>query len=139
MIIIYNKVIPFGNYSTINLFTLLFTKNNNLSERVINHERIHSTQIVEMGIIGCFVMALMWLFTNMSPWWILIGIPTFYIWYCIEYCIVRFFHSKQNDAYHDISLEEEAYLNDKTLNYLSFRKPFSWIKYIGVNNSSFKI
>ena len=132
MIIIHNKIIPFGNYSTINLFTLLFTKKNKLSDRTINHERIHSSQIFEMGLVGCCLMLLIWLLTDISPWWILLGIPSFYFWYCIEYCIVRFFHLQQNDAYHDISLEEEAYLNDTDLNYHKCRKPFAWLKYIGV-------
>lgn len=31
----------------------------------------------------------------------------FYLWYGIEYLIIRLFHKKQNDVYHDVSFEEE--------------------------------
>ena len=38
---------PFGRYSTINLFGVLFTKRDNLSKTTINHESIHTEQIKE--------------------------------------------------------------------------------------------
>ena len=43
----------------------------------------------------------------------LFGISLFYIWYGIEYVIIRFFHNKQSFAYHDVSFEEEAHNNVK--------------------------
>ena len=48
----------------------------------------------------------------------------------IEYLIIRLFHKKQNDVYHDVTFEEEAHNNDKDLSYLEDRKPFAWLKYI---------
>lgn len=48
MIIIHTRHFPFGNYTTINLFGILFTKNKKLSKRTINHERIHTKQMKEM-------------------------------------------------------------------------------------------
>ena len=36
MIIIKNNFIPFGRYTTMNLYGLLFTKRNNLKDDVIN-------------------------------------------------------------------------------------------------------
>ena len=42
----------------------------------------------------------------------------YYIWYGIEYLIVRLFFKKQNDAYHDVSFEEEAYMNQNNYMYL---------------------
>jgi len=134
MIIIYNKIIPFGSYKAINLFSLLFTKSKNLSDKDINHERIHSYQMLELGILGCAIILLLSFVFNFSFLWSLCGILSFYLWYGIEYIIVRFFHVKQNSAYHDISLEEEAYENDDNLAYIQSRKWFNWLKYIKVKS-----
>lgn len=106
MKIVKNKWFPFGRYSTLNFFGILFTKSENLSQYTINHEAIHTAQMKEL-------------------WYI-----PFYLWYGLEYLFVRFFHKKQNDAYHDVSLEEEAYNNQYDLNYLQNRKKFAWWEFI---------
>lgn len=108
MKIIHNNLIPFGDYSTINLFGILFTKEDKLSKYTINHELIHTAQMKELGYIF------------------------FYLWYGIEYCLIRLFHKKQGDAYHDVSFEEEAYNNQYDLSYLDKRNHYSWIKYIKI-------
>lgn len=110
-LIIKNKIIPFGDYDTINLFGVLFTKEDQLSDRVINHENIHTEQMKELLYIG------------------------FYIWYGLEYIIIRLFHKKQNGAYRDISFEEEAYNNEHNLDYIKTRKRYSWFKYIKIKSS----
>lgn len=110
MIIIKNKWFPFGSYNTINICGILFTKKYDIDNITINHEKIHTKQILELFIIG------------------------FYIWYLIEYCIIRFYHKKQGCAYHDISFEEEAYNNQKDLNYIKNRKHYSWFKYIHIKS-----
>ena len=110
MKIIHTARFPFGNYMTINLFGVLFTKRVKLDCETINHERIHTAQMKEMLYIG------------------------FYIWYGIEYLLIRLFHKKQSDAYHDVSFEEEAHNNDKNRLYLSTRKHYAWIKYIKIRS-----
>lgn len=110
MKIIYNKIIPFGNYTAINLFGILFIKKE-LTIKDINHESIHTEQMKEMGYIF------------------------FYLWYVIEYLLIRFFHKKQGDAYHDVSFEEEAYNNEHDLNYIKFRrKRYAWIDYLKIKS-----
>lgn len=111
MKVIHNKFFPFGSYRTINLFGVLFTKNNKLSKRTINHESIHTAQMKE-----------------------LLYIP-FYIWYAIEYLFTRFSNSTQNKAYRDISFEEEAYNNEGKPYYLKIRKPYSWFKYLKLRSN----
>ena len=112
MIILKNKFIPFGNYKAMNLFGIIFTKSS-LSEIELNHEKIHTKQMLELLIIG------------------------FYLWYIIEYLLIRIFGNKdsQTDRYHEVSFEEEAHNNDTNLNYLKNRKPFAWIKYIKINSN----
>lgn len=115
MLIIKNKWFPFGSYTTINLFGILFTKQDTLSERTIVHESIHTKQQLEM----LFVL--------------------FYLWYAIEYCLIRLLHKTQNCAYHDVSFEEEAYANDDNKAYLSTRKHYAWLKYVKFKSNHAKV
>lgn len=111
MIVIKNKLIPFGKYTAINLFGIVFTKED-LDPVSYNHEHIHLKQMQEMLWIG------------------------FYLWYVIEYFIIWFarFGSKQSTKYHDISFEEEAHNNDTNLNYIKTRKHYSWTKYLKIGS-----
>lgn len=111
MKVIHTKWFPFGPYHTINLFGILFTKRDHLTKDTVTHEQIHTAQMKEM----LFVF--------------------FYLWYGIEYIIIRFFHKKQNSAYHDVSFEEEAYANQYNDNYLKMRKHYAWLKYIKIRSS----
>lgn len=113
MIIIRNNWFPFKGYAAINICGILFTKVEP-TKRMLNHERIHTKQMLEMLIIG------------------------FYLWYVIEYIIVRFAHIKQKDAYHDISFEEEASINENNFNYLKQRKHYAWFKYIKIHSYKVK-
>ena len=94
MIIIKNNFIPFGRYTTMNLFGLFFTKRDNLRDDIINHEKIHSIQILELAIVGILITLLLIFIFNISYWYLLLGGSLFYIWYIIEYLFVRFFHNR---------------------------------------------
>ena len=111
MKIIKTKHFPFGNYSTINLFGILFTKQAEIGITTLRHEAIHTAQMKEMLYIF------------------------FYLWYGVEYLLIRAFHKKQNSAYHDVSFEEEAHLNDTNPEYLSKRKKYAWIQYVKLKSN----
>ena len=105
MKIIRNKYIPFQGYKAINLFGVLFVKNNaKISDKDLMHESIHSEQIKE-----------------------LLYIP-FYIWYFIEWIIKLFIYRDFKKAYRNISFEKEAYLNQYNYDYLKNRKRYAWIR-----------
>lgn len=111
MLIIKNSWFPFGRYSTINLFGILFTKKSEIDERTYVHESIHTKQMIEMLFIF------------------------FYLWYGIEYLILRFFHKSQNCTYHDVSFEEEAYEHQYDKGYLTTRKHYAWVKYLKTHSN----
>lgn len=111
MIVWHNSWFPFGRYRTLNFFGILCTKNDYLTEKTINHEMIHTKQMIETLFIG------------------------FYLWYGIEYLIIRFWHKKQNCSYHDICFEEEAYEHDDDLSYLSKRKHYEWTKFVKIRSN----
>lgn len=104
MKIIYNNIIPFDGYLAINLFGILFVRSEykgQLSERVVNHESIHTAQMKEL-------------------WYI-----PFYIWYVIEWFILLFKYG--DNAYRNIRFEKEAFENEKNLDYLKTRKKFNYL------------
>ena len=134
MIVIKNKFIPFEGYETINLFGILFTKED-VDKFEYNHEDIHTQQIIECFVAGAVIIFIICAIFNCSIGWMLLSPFTFYILYCLEYVFIRAFHKKQSETYHDVSFEEEAHNNDFDLNYISNRIPFSWIRYIKIKSN----
>ena len=111
MLIVKNSWFPFGGYSTINICGILFTKKKEIDERTYVHESIHTKQMIEMLFIF------------------------FYLWYGIEYLILRFFHKSQNCTYHDVSFEEEAYEHENDISYLKIRKRYAWFHYLKIKSN----
>ena len=104
MLIIRNKFIPFRGFSAINILGILFVRpNTRVTPRLLNHERIHTAQMLEMFIVG------------------------FYIWYFIEWLFRLPMHGR---AYLNISFEREAYAHMYDPNYLLYRRRFAWTKYL---------
>ena len=57
MKVIYNNIIPFKGYKAINLFGVLFARNNiNIDATIINHERIHTMQMQELLYIPFYLI-----------------------------------------------------------------------------------
>ena len=107
MKIVRNKYIPFAGYKAINLFGILFVKGDaRIDDVMINHERIHTSQIKE----------LLYIF--------------FYLWYVIEWLIRLIQFRNSYMAYRNISFEREAYQNEEDIHYLKSRKFFSFLKYV---------
>lgn len=109
MRIVRNKLIPFKGFRAVNLFGILFVRGDTrVSERTLNHERIHTAQMREM-----------------------LYLP-FYLWYVLEW-IVRLFMA--GDAYCNICFEREAYEYEGT-DYLPKRGWFAWLKHYGRSSSN---
>ena len=109
MKIVKTKRFPFGTYTAINIFGILFTKLDKVSDTTLNHEKIHTAQMKELLYLG------------------------FYLWYIVEYLSLRVKRS-QRKAYEKISFEQEAYKNEKNLEYLKSRNSFAWLNYINKTN-----
>ena len=88
------------------LFPFLLVKYKSPSKVLINHERIHFRQQIELLILP------------------------FYVWYILEYLIHRLRGKSPNCAYRSISFEKEAYENDEDLGYLKRRKLWAFLDYI---------
>lgn len=89
------------------LFPFILSRRKSPGKIFLNHERIHLMQQLEMGIL------------------------LFYIWYFAEYVIQLTAGKNHIEAYHNISFEREAYRNESNTDYLTHRKFWSFLKYIG--------
>ena len=99
------KVLSLGTASGITIFPFIFIGKKSTDRLIlVNHERIHIRQQIELLFLG------------------------FIILYFVEYFINRM-KMDAHAAYRAFSLEREAYANDQNLNYLNTRKTFAFIKY----------
>lgn len=107
MILISKYLVPNG-YLGITVFPFVFLKYRSSKKDyvLVNHEKIHLKQQLEMLIIP------------------------FFIWYFIEFIIRLLQYKKWRLAYQNISFEREAYTNEKDLDYLKSRSFLSFIKYL---------
>jgi hypothetical protein len=87
-------------------FIFVHDKSLKLDKTLINHEKIHFRQQIEML-------------------WFL-----FFIWYTTEFFIRLAYHRNWDKAYKSISFEREAYLHEKNDNYLKLRRIWSFFKYL---------
>lgn len=71
---------------------------------ILNHEKIHLRQQLELLVLP------------------------FYVAYLINYLINRLKYKNHDEAYRKIIFEQEAYRNDSDLNYLAKRKSYAWLK-----------
>lgn len=73
---------------------------------LMNHEKIHLRQQLELLVVP------------------------FFVWYLLEYAFNLLKYRSQNVAYRSISFEREAYQNEKNPEYLSGRKPYSFLRFL---------
>ena len=87
-------------------FILLRDKYQKADKTLVNHERIHLRQQLELLIFP------------------------FYLLYVFNYLINLVRYRNHHRAYFNIVFEREAYACDQDLDYLKKRKFFSWVKYL---------
>jgi hypothetical protein len=89
-------------------FILLKNKNQKQDVELINHEKIHHRQQLELLLLG------------------------FYFLYLVNYLFNLLKYKNHYQAYYNISFEKEAYKHEKELNYLTNRKWYNWINFYSV-------
>jgi len=101
------KIITFGFANGITLYPfVLFRKETKLSSRLLNHEKIHLRQQLEMLVLF------------------------FYLWYILEFFVRLMQYQQFTKAYYNISFEREAYYHESNKHYLEKRKWFAWINFL---------
>ncbi len=108
MIIICQRLLKNTKISGITLFPFIFLRKKEYRQNkvLINHEKIHLRQQLELLIVP------------------------FYIWYLSEYYIKYLKYKDPNLAYRNISFEKEAYENEQNSDYLKTRKFWNFKSYL---------
>ena len=107
MILVSHKILTKMKVNGITLFPFIILRNKDFKNNkiLINHEKIHLRQQLELLIIF------------------------FYIWYVVEYYYWLVKLKNKHLAYRNISFEREAYVMEEDLNYFETRKFWSFWKY----------
>ena len=105
-------IVPFPlliNYDAMAVFPFIFVKRNDYRHDVvlINHEKIHLAQQLEMLLIP------------------------FYVLYFGHYLFNLLKYRNHDEAYQNICFEQEAYTHEMDLNYLKRRKFWNFWRYFG--------
>lgn len=100
-------MVPKG-FIGITLFPFIFLKERDLKQNtaLINHEKIHLKQQLELLIIF------------------------FYLFYFFEWMVKLCIYKNRHLAYRNLSFEREAYENENNLQYLKTRTFWAFIKYL---------
>ncbi|MCL5246875.1 hypothetical protein M4I21_13715 [Cellulophaga sp. 20_2_10] len=106
--ILVSKLFFRKNYVGLSLWPFIILKSDALrdDDSLINHEKIHLRQQLELLVLP------------------------FYILYLSEFAIRCLVYRDSYKAYQNLSFEREAYFNEDNPNYLNERRPFSFIKYL---------
>ena len=86
-------------------FILVKTDRLKLNKTVINHEKIHLRQQLELLLVP------------------------FYVLYLLYYLLNLLYYMKHDKAYRNIVFEREAYIHERDLQYLSRRKFWAWTRF----------
>jgi hypothetical protein len=86
------------------IWPFVLLRKSNPSARLLNHERIHLRQQLELGVLP------------------------FYLWYLIEYVYWYIRLGDHYTAYRAIRFEREAFDNDDNLTYLNKRPLWAFLK-----------
>lgn len=98
----------YRNYVGLSLWPFIIVKEGALKRDkvLINHERIHLKQQLELLLVG------------------------FYLWYMLEWLFRTVWYLSAYRAYQNISFEREAYCNEQDFDYPQKRKIFSFLNYL---------
>ncbi len=107
MILVSKYIVPKG-YVGITIYPFVFLKYKALKKDAVllNHEKIHLKQQLELLIIPFFMI------------------------YGFEFLIRLLQYKRWSLAYRNISFEREAYFQEAQLNYLKHRRLYSFLKYL---------
>lgn len=90
------------------LWPFVLVKTKTPGKAILNHERIHLRQQIEMLVLP------------------------FYVWYLSEWLILLLKYRNIDRAYRNISFEKEAYRNESNHHYLKKRPFWSFLKYLNI-------
>lgn len=132
------SVLCLSKCHTIMLFGFVFSKlkEEEVTQRVRNHECVHARQWFEVTALSGSVLLGIVLIFGISPLWMLLSGGIYYVWYVLEWMCKSVWYSVMIDEwtcdmetpYQSISFEREARLSERDSNYLENGGYFGWLK-----------
>lgn len=105
-LIVAKYLIPKGYHGlTVFPFVILRAAVDKENAVLVNHERIHLRQQMELLVLP------------------------FFVWYLLDFLVKWMRYGNWNEAYRNIVFEREAYANEKDLDYLQSRPFWKFLKY----------
>jgi len=100
-------IVPGMSANAMAIYPFILLKDKKLQDdpALVNHERIHLQQQIELLVLP------------------------FYLLYLLHYLVNLLVYKRHHQAYLNIVFEKEAYACEQRLDYLKNRKLFSWTKY----------
>lgn len=108
MFLVVSKYLLPKGFNGLTVFPFVFLREHRLGSNVVllNHERIHLRQQLEMLVVP------------------------FFVWYALEFLWRWMQTGNRHTAYHAIGFEREAYANEKDPDYLKARSFWGFWKYV---------
>lgn len=132
MKIIFNNWIPFGRFTAMTVLLWVFIRNDKrFTVRMLNHERIHVRQQLEIVAACLLIGAILIPWIGASWWWMLGCIPAPFLLYGLSVAI-EVLLPPYNAAYRNSCFETEAIYNEHHRDYTRRwrRHLFAWLRYI---------
>lgn len=122
----------FSSCSTIAIgpFVLSKLSESEMPQYVRNHECTHSRQWIETTVASGFFLFLLVALAGVNAWWMMLSAFVFYLWYSVEWLVRLCLLRNGKKAYRAVSFEQEAYANERNMNYAENAGYFSWVKYL---------
>lgn len=108
MLLIINKYLIPKGYRGMTVFPFVLVNSRNEKDDLVlmNHERIHLRQQLELLVLP------------------------FFIWYGLDYLLKLIRYRDKKKAYRNVVFEREAYVNESDFDYLKSRSFWKFLKYI---------
>lgn len=105
--VVENNIIPFKGHKAMVIYKWMFCRpGTTFKQEDFTHEGIHLFQQTELLIIF------------------------FYLWYFIEYLIKLLLTFSHKRAYRSICFEQEAYLHQDDMDWLTRRPEYYWLRFV---------
>lgn len=131
MKVIYNDTLPLGRFTAMTVLFWVFVRNDKrFTVRMLNHERIHMRQQLEIAAV-CLLLGIVMAFLTGAWWWLLVCVPAPFLVYVLSIAI-EVLLPPYNQAYRNSCFESEAIYNEHHRDYTRrwWCHLFSWVRYI---------
>ncbi|WP_418992607.1 hypothetical protein [Alistipes sp.] len=131
MKVIYNDTLPFGRFTAMTVMFWIFVRNGKrFTTRMLNHERIHARQQLEIAA-ACLLLGFVVASLTGAWWWLLACVPAPFLVYALSVAI-EVLLPPYDQVYRNSCFESEAIYNEHRRDYTRrwWRHLFAWVRYI---------